>query len=1087
MKNKQLLRTKEFSKGRLILMGLLVLVIIITGSMFYYNYQSSEITREKYEELEAIAELKIDQLVQWRNERISDIKVIAHSAIFIDLVNEWVNNKQNTVLKNSLLSRLELVKKSYKYNDVLIIGINGEILFSVDMELKSIENSQIYIPQNIVDKSIKTREVEFSDLYICPLSHDIHLDLSIPIISRENKIIAVLLYRIEPQEYLYPLIQKWPMPSNSAETLIFEQEEDSVVFLNELRHTKNSAIKLKYSLTQKEIPAVQAVLGKRGITEGLDYRFVDVIAYISNIPQTPWYMISKVDKSEIFSELNFRVAAIIIFALLMMFATFGGLAFIYSSRQKNTFKELFEQEKLLRDTEEKFKTILYSIGDAVITTDKDGRVQQLNEVAEQLTGWMESEAKGKNLDVIFNIVNQETREKVENPVQKVLEAGSIIGLANHTLLLSRDGAEFMIADSGAPIRNEEGEITGMVLVFRDQTLEYKSQKSLEESEIKFRSVFENSPLGKSMTGLDGTLNINKAFCDILGYTEDELKSKNWKEITDPSDIKKSEEVVTSLIEGEISTAVYEKRYIHKSGKIIWTNVNTALHRDQSDNPLFFITTIQDITESKLAEAKLIESENKFKNLFNSVSIPLCYVKADGSFDSINNRFTELLGYTLDDVPNLDVWWVTAYPDEEYREKVMDNWSKSVQKSIDKGLDIKSNTYNVTCKNGDLKEIIISGITVGDDVLATFVDVTELKKTEREIIKEKEFSESVINSLPGIFYLFDQSGKFLKWNTTLADLSGKPFDEVGKMSLLDFIAPHHREKIQTAINTAFTKGKIYVEADFLSFGQEPIPFYFTGSRIELNGKSLLVGVGLDISKRKDAELRLNKIMKDLKRSNEELEQFAYVASHDLQEPLRMVSSYTQLLEKRYKDKLDEDAKDFIHFAVDGANRMQILINDLLQYSRITTRGKEFELADLNAALERCIVNLHTRIIENKAIVTNEELPSVKADGSQITRVFQNIINNALIYKSEECPYIAIASIEHEDKFEIIIKDNGIGISPEFHDRIFEIFERLHSREEYEGTGIGLAICKRIVQRHGGEIWVKSEIGEGSEFHFTLNKN
>ena len=233
--------------------------------------------------------------------------------------------------------------------------------------------------------------------------------------------------------------------------------------------------------------------------------------------------------------------------------------------------------------------------------------------------------------------------------------------------------------------------------------------------------------------------------------------------------------------------------------------------------------------------------------------------------------------------------------------------------------------------------------------------------------------------------------------------------------------------------------------------------------------------------------LTYMVNNLKRSNEELEQFAYVASHDLQEPLRMISSYTQLLEKRYKDKLDEDANDFIHYAVDGANRMQKLINDLLDYSRVSMRGKDFVQVDINQVLGHVISNLQYLIIEKSALITHNGLPTVYADESQLIQLFQNLIENAIKFKKEDVlPRIHITCKTENDVCEFMFIDNGIGIDMQFHERIFVIFQRLNSKEQYPGTGIGLAICKRIVERHGGKIWVESNENEGTTFHFTLNK-
>ncbi|HKJ79149.1 MAG TPA: ATP-binding protein, partial [Prolixibacteraceae bacterium] len=230
------------------------------------------------------------------------------------------------------------------------------------------------------------------------------------------------------------------------------------------------------------------------------------------------------------------------------------------------------------------------------------------------------------------------------------------------------------------------------------------------------------------------------------------------------------------------------------------------------------------------------------------------------------------------------------------------------------------------------------------------------------------------------------------------------------------------------------------------------------------------------------------MNNMQQSNQELEQFAYVASHDLQEPLRMVSSYSQLLQRRYKGQLDERADKYIHYAVDGANRMQNLINDLLDFSRVSTRGEKFVKTDTNEALQNTLNTLSRRIKEKGAQINVGKLPVIKADSGQIERLFTNLIGNALKFsKTDEKPVIEIDVKRKKGKWLFSIKDNGIGIDEKFQEKVFVIFQRLHGSSQYKGTGIGLAICKRIVQRHGGDLWFESEEGKGTTFFFTLKKH
>lgn len=241
----------------------------------------------------------------------------------------------------------------------------------------------------------------------------------------------------------------------------------------------------------------------------------------------------------------------------------------------------------------------------------------------------------------------------------------------------------------------------------------------------------------------------------------------------------------------------------------------------------------------------------------------------------------------------------------------------------------------------------------------------------------------------------------------------------------------------------------------------------------------------IEERKQAEEALARQTQELARSNAELEQFAYIASHDLQEPLRMVKRYIQLIERRYGGQLDEDADEFIDFAVDGVERMQELINDLLAYARVSTHGKAFAPTDCSTVLDHALANLKIATEESNAVVTHDDLPTVMGDETQLIRLLQNLIGNAVKFRKKETrPEIHISAERTRDEWTFSVRDNGIGIDSRHFERIFMIFQRLHTREEYAGTGIGLAVCKKIVERHGGHIWVESGSGKGSTFYFTV---
>jgi PAS domain S-box-containing protein len=371
------------------------------------------------------------------------------------------------------------------------------------------------------------------------------------------------------------------------------------------------------------------------------------------------------------------------------------------------------------------------------------------------------------------------------------------------------------------------------------------------------------------------------------------------------------------------------------------------------------------------------------------------------------------------------------------------------------------------------------------LITSIVDIIERKRAEEAVQRESSFIKAALDSLPGLFYLFDKNGKFLRWNTNFEKISGYTAAEISRMSPLDFFETPERELVAETIKEAFISGMAAVEAEFVSKDRTRTPHLFTGNLFSSEGAPSLIGMGIDITDRVRAEEELGRFSMELERSNVDLQQFAYVASHDLQEPLRMISSYLQLIERRYKDRLDSDANDFINFAVGGATRLQALISGLLEFSRVRTHGKPFESVNVDEVLDGVRRDLELQIEESGATVSYSGMPVIRADMVQITRLFQNLVQNGIKFRREGMPpLVGITADKTGNEYIFCVRDNGIGIEEQYAERIFVIFQRLHGREEYPGTGIGLSICKRIVERHGGRIWVESKPGEGSAFYFSI---
>lgn len=370
------------------------------------------------------------------------------------------------------------------------------------------------------------------------------------------------------------------------------------------------------------------------------------------------------------------------------------------------------------------------------------------------------------------------------------------------------------------------------------------------------------------------------------------------------------------------------------------------------------------------------------------------------------------------------------------------------------------------------------------------EIVERQQAEEAIRSSEERMRLVLDRALDAVVTMDACGIISNWNPQAESIFGWSEQEaVGEELTATVIPMRYRQQYERGLERflktgdgAFLNRRIEIEAlhrdghEFLvELSIVPIP----------TGDSFAFCAFIrDITERKQAEDALELYTLELQRSNEELAQFAYVASHDLQEPLRMVSSYMGLLEDHFKDELDDDAREFIYYAVDGAQRMQQLINDLLLYSRVGTRGKLMKEADIGEVLELVLGDLQLSIEESGATVKCDKMPTVVADGGQLGQLFQNLISNAIKFRGGHAPEIYIATERREEEWQFLVRDNGIGIDGKYIERIFQIFQRLHARDEYEGTGIGLAVCKKIVERHGGRIWVESELGKGSDFYFSL---
>jgi len=684
---------------RLALAFVFLAIVIATAGCFYYSRYAESLRIEIGNQLSAIGQLKTDQLEKWRAERLADGWLLSLNTAFAARLSQYLEDSTAAGAQKDMLAWLAGYAERVEYDQIRLLDARGATRLSVPSSLPPASSAIL----ERLPEALQSSQTTFVDFYRGDVDQAIHLAILVPIRSGQpgGQVLGVVALRIDPAVYLYPFISRWPTPSTTAETLLIRRDGDDALFLNQLLFRENTALTLRIPLTSQDVPAVKAALGETGIVEGVDYRGVRVIADVRAVRDSPWFLVSRMDRSEVYAPLRERLWQTVALVGVALLGAGTSLAALWRHREAKLYRDRAEMSEALQLSDERFTKAFQTSPYAItFTRAEDGAFVEVNEAFSSMTGFTREEAV----------------------------TGSSVGLNLWV--------------------NEEDR-HGVVAALR-------AGQAVAGKEYQFRT--------------------------------------------------KSGEVITGLF-----------------------------------------------------SAQMIQASRE-----------LC-------------------------------------------------------------------------------------------ILSSINDITDLKRAE-----------------------------------------------------------HERERAS----------------------------------------------------------------EDLKRSNKELEQFAYVASHDLQEPLRMVSSYVQLLAQRYEGQLDDKAQKYIAYAVDGALRMQQLIEDLLVYSRAGARGGSLESVDSGSALAAAIQNLTKTIEESGAVITHDELPVVRANAPQLTQVFQNLLSNAIKFHGENPPRVHVSAEDKGHEWVFSVKDHGIGIDPQYKDRVFVIFQRLHTRQEYPGTGIGLAVCQRIVERHGGRVWFESEPGMGSTFYFSV---
>ncbi|HYM06749.1 MAG TPA: PAS domain S-box protein [Terriglobales bacterium] len=751
-----------------------------------------------------------------------------------------------------------------------------------------------------------------------------------------------------------------------------------------------------------------------------------------------------------------------------------------------------EVEAHLAQMENRYRGLLEAAPDAMVVVNQGGEIVLLNVQAEKQFGYRRDELVGQK---VKNIIPQGFAERlIADGTRSAAEAlAQQIGTGIELSARRKDGSEFPIEIMLSPLESAEGIL--VTAAIRDISVRKNAETHLAQMEGRYRGLLEAAPDAMVVVNQSGDIVLLNVQAEKqFGYRRDELVGQKVKNIIPQGFAERliadGTRTAAEALAQQIGTGI-ELSGRRKDGSEF--PIEIMLSPLESAEGTLVTAAIRDISVRKAADKHLAQMEGRYRGLLEAAPDAMVVVKPGGEIVLLNVQAEKQFGYRRDELLGKKVKSIIP---EGFAERLIADGTRTpaeaLAQQIGTGLELLGRRKDGT---EFPIEIMLSPLESAEGILVTAAirDISVRKTADEHLAQMEGRYRGLLEAAPDAMVVVNQAGEIVLLNVQAEKQFGYRRDELVGQEVKNIIPEGFAERL---IADALRSPEDAL-AQQIGTGIELIARHKNGSDfpIELmlspleSAEGILVTAAIrDISTRKKAELHLLRKMEELNRSNEELGQFAYIASHDLQEPLRMVASYTQLLSRRYKGKLDKDADEFIAFAVDGASRMQRLIQDLLAYSRVGTKGKDLVDTSSEEALRRALINLRGAIEESGALVTHDPLPEVLADETQLIQLFQNLVGNAIKYQGPGIPQVHISAVpQGEKEWVFSVRDNGLGIDSQYFEKIFGMFQRLHKREEFAGTGIGLAICKKIVERHGGSISVESQPGQGSTFRFALGRS
>ena len=1098
----------------------LAVAALLLGGVAFYRDQEELMQRRVAEDLTAIARLKVNQIAAWRKDQLDDAVAIRalllhnHGAAAL-----WADPAAQPDHKlRTLLLSLAL---QHDFSNILLVDPDGRPRFS----LTGYRDSHLLDPA-VLEQTARTCTPFFLDLHVCAENPLPHISVIAPICAEDDpnpQLLGTVILMTDAWQFLYPLIQDWPTPSATAETLLVRRDGDEVLFLNDLRHQPGAALNLRLPITRTDVPAVMAVLGRVGFVRGRDYRGVEVAVVILPVPDSPWFMIAKIDEREAFAEWRFRSAllAALIVGLSGLIGVFGLV--LRQHEKKNQYRALFQAEAALRGLAERQAITLKAIGDAVIATDARGRVELMNPVAEALTGWSETEALGRPLAEVFRVVNEDTLESVEDPVARVLRDGVVVGLANHSLLIARDGGRRPIADSGAPIRDERGEIIGVVLVFRDQSSERLAEQLIRTrlglidyaaghsaDQVMQRALDEigaivESPIGffhfveadgKTLSLQQWSTRTRQEFCraearerhypiDQAGVWADCVRERRPVVHNDYASLPNKK----GMPEGHARLVRELVVPVMRQGQVLAVLGVGNKPVDYTEKDVETVNFLADVTweigNRRRAQEARRDSEKRYRRLFEAAGDGIVMVDAvAGQVLEVNPALLELLGCDREALVGRALWDIASFKSIAAS---ADAFSALMEQRV-----IHRHQLTLATAAGAAIEVELVGTIYPVDhhrVLQCNVrDLSERKQAERE----RERLLAALEQAGEMILITDPEGNIEYVNPAFERTTGYLLSEVCGRNPRLLQSGEQDPAFYQDMWATISAGGIWTgrlvnrRKDGAQFTEQAT----ISPVVDATGRVLnYVAVKRDITEHLKLEAQYRQAQK-----MESVARLAGGVAHDYNNMLTVIIGYSEMA--MAKVAADEGLQGDLKQILGAARRSADITRQLLAFARKQTISPE--VLDLNAAVNGVLKMLRRLIGEDLDLSWQpaRQLEPIKIDPAQIDQILANLCVNArdaiagvgkISIETAQVTLDAAYCAEHAgcvpgDYALLSVSDNGSGMDRESLERIFEPF--FTTKAAGRGTGLGLATVYGIVKQNNGFISVYSEPGQGSTFKIYL---